>query len=98
MARELGSEIALPCDVASDTEINVLFEELKKHWSALDGLVHPIAFAPREALAGDFLDATTREAFRLAHDISSYSFPALATRALPLIHARPPALLSLTYP
>jgi len=97
MARELGSEIALPCDVASDTEIDVLFEELKKHWDALDGLVHAIAFAPRESLAGDFLDATTREAFRVAHDISSYSFPALARGALPLMQGRRAALLTLTY-
>ncbi len=64
MARELGSEIALPCDVASDTEINVLFEELKKHWSALDGLVHAIAFAPREALVGDWRTTSRRTASR----------------------------------
>ena len=97
MALELGSQIALPCDVASDDEISLLFEGLKKRWDGLDGLVHAIAFAPREALGGDFLDGTTREAFRIAHDVSAYSFPALARAALPMMQGRRGALLTLTY-
>src|SRR2546422_5509903 len=78
MAREFGSEIALPCEVTSDAEIGGLFQQLKKYWDGLDGLVHAIAFAPREAIAGDFLEGITREAFAQAHDISAYSFAALA--------------------
>jgi len=97
MAAELGSKLALPCEVTSDAEISQLFVELKKHWNALDGLVHAIAFAPREAIAGQFLDGFTREAFAQAHDISAYSFPALAKAALPLMQGRSGALVTLTY-
>jgi len=97
MAKELGSDIALPCEVTSDAEIGSLFEELRKTWGVLDGLVHAIAFAPREAIAGDFLDGISREAFRQAHDISAYSFPALAKAALPLMKGRRGSLLTLTY-
>src|ERR1700682_6270218 len=97
MAQELGAKMALPCEVTSDAEINALFQELKKHWDGLDGLVHALAFAPREAIAGDFLDGLSREAFRQAHDISAYSFPALAKAALPMMRGRQGALLTLTY-
>ena len=97
MAKELGSDIALPCEVTSDAEINALFEELKKRWDGLDGLVHAIAFAPREAIAGDFLDGLSREAFAQAHDISAYSFPALAKAALPMMRGRRAALVTMTY-
>jgi enoyl-[acyl-carrier protein] reductase I len=97
MAAELGAETALPCDVTSDSEIASLFGELGKKWDGLDGLVHALAFAPREAIAGDFLDGLSREAFRQAHDISAYSFPALAKAALPLLEGRKGALLTLTY-
>jgi enoyl-[acyl-carrier protein] reductase I len=97
MAKELGSSIALPCEVTSDEEIQALFENLKTRWNGLDGLVHAIAFAPREAIAGDFLEGISREAFRQAHDISAYSFAALAKAALPLMKGRPAALLTLTY-
>jgi len=97
MARELGSGIALPCDVASDEEIARLFAELGKRWEGLDGLVHAIAYAPREAIAGDFLEGLSREAFRVAHDVSSYSFPALAKAALPLMEGRKASLVTLTY-
>ena len=97
LAGELGSRIAIPCEVTSDAEIDSLFEELGKNWDGLDGLVHAIAFAPREAIAGDFLDGISREAFRQAHDISAYSFPALAKGALPLMTGRRAALLTLTY-
>ena len=97
MAAELGSQIALPCDVASDAEISSVMEQLKKHWDGLDGLVHAIAFAPREAIAGEFLDGLSRAAFSQAHEISSYSFPALAKAALPLMRGRKAALVTLTY-
>src|ERR687888_2482235 len=97
MAGELGSHVALPCEVTSDAEIAALFQELKKKWDGLDGLVHAIAFAPREAIAGDFLQGISREAFRQAQDISAYSFPALAKAALPMMKGRKASLLTLTY-
>ena len=97
MAAELGSKIALPCEVTSDAEIASLFEGLKAHWDGLDGLVHAIAFAPREAIAGEFLEGFTREAFAQAHDISAYSFPALAKAALPMLQGRNASLLTMTY-
>jgi enoyl-[acyl-carrier protein] reductase I len=97
MAEELGSKIALPCEVTNDAEIAALFASLRRHWDGLDGLVHAVAFAPREAIAGDFLEGISREAFAQAHDISAYSFPALAKAALPMMQARPAALVTLTY-
>ena len=97
MASEFGSDIILRCDVSGDQEISDMFAQLKQHWpEGFDGIVHSIGFAPREAIAGDFLDGLTRENFRIAHDISSYSFPALAKAALPRL--RPGAsLLTLSY-
>jgi len=86
-----------PCDVASDGEIASLFAELGKSWDGLDGLVHSIAYAPREAIDGDFLEGMSREAFHIAHDVSSYSFVALAKAALPMMQGRHAALLTLTY-
>jgi enoyl-[acyl-carrier protein] reductase I len=97
MAREFGSELAIPCEVTKDAEIAALFEFLGKRWDGLDGLVHALAFAPREAIEGDFLDGITREAFAVAHDISSYSFAALAKAALPMMKGRRAALVTLTY-
>ena len=97
LAAEFGTCPVLPCDVASDSEIDALFAELGKHWTGLDGLVHSIAFAPREALAGDYLDSVNREAFRMAHDISSYSLAALAKAALPMMEGRQAALVTLSY-
>ena len=97
LAREFGSDLVLPCDVASDEQIEALFGELGKHWDGLDGLVHAIAFAPREAISGALLDGLSRENFRIAHDISAYSFPALAKAALPLMKGRAGAMLTLTY-
>ena len=97
LAAEFGSRLVFPCDVASDDEIAKLFAELGKSWDGLDGLVHSIAYAPREAIVGDFLEAITREAFHIAHDISSYSFAALAKGALPLMQGRKAALLTLSY-
>ena len=97
MAREFGSELAIPCEVTKDAEIAALFDFLGKRWDGLDGLVHALAFAPREAIEGDFLDGVTREAFATAHDISSYSFAALAKAALPMMKGRRAALVTLTY-
>ena len=97
LAADFESEIVLPCDVASDAEISAMFESLRSRWDGLDGLVHAIAFAPREAIAGELLDGLSREAFRQAHDISAYSFPALAKAALPMLEGRNASLLTLTY-
>ncbi len=97
IAAELASDIVLPCDVASDEEIERLFGALRERWDGLDGLVHAIAYAPREAIAGDFLEGLSREAFRIAHEVSSYSFPALARGAAPMMQGRKGALLTLTY-
>jgi enoyl-[acyl-carrier protein] reductase I len=95
-AKEFGSELVFDCDVGSDEQIAALFTDLATHWDRLDGLVHAIGFAPREAIAGDFLEGFSRESFKIAHDISAYSFPAMAKAALPLL--RPgSALLTLTY-
>jgi enoyl-[acyl-carrier protein] reductase I len=96
MARELGAGITLPCEVTSDDEINKLFKDLSARWDSLDGLVHAVAFAPREAIEGDFLEGISRAAFATAHDISSYSFAALAKAALPLLRKNS-SLLTLTY-
>jgi enoyl-[acyl-carrier protein] reductase I len=96
-AQEFGSTLIFPCDVAEDAQIEALFRDLKAHWDGFDGLVHAIGFAPREAISGALLDGLSREAFRIAHDISAYSFPALAKAALPLLAGRRAALLTLTY-
>ncbi len=97
LTAEFGNVPVLPCDVAQDEQIAALFAKLQEEWGGLDGLVHSIAFAPREALKGEFLDGLTREAFSTAHDISSYSFAALAKGAAPLMSGRRGALLTLTY-
>ena len=97
LAAEFASDIVLPCDVANDDEIARLFADLGARWDGLDGIVHSIAFAPREALAGAYLDGLTRDAFRVAHEVSSYSFAALAKAALPMMQGRKAALLTLTY-
>ena len=97
LASEFGSCPVIPCDVAHDGQIDALFDTLKREWGVLDGLLHSIAFAPREALAGDFLNAITREAFGIAHDISSYSLAALAKGARPLMQGRPGSIVTLTY-
>lgn len=96
LAKEFGSELVFPCDVGNDEEIDRLFTELGKHWGKFDGFVHAIAFAPREALDGEFLDGFSRESFRVAHDISSYSFPAMAKAALPGLNSNA-ALLTMSY-
>jgi len=94
---EFGACPLYRCDVASDGDIAALFENLGREWGALDGMLHSIAFAPRESLSGDFLDGMSRQAFATAHDISSYSFAALAKAARPLLKSRSTSLLTLTY-
>lgn len=95
-AAEFNSNLVFDCDVADDAQIDAVFTDLQKTWPTLDGLVHAIGFAPREAIAGDFLDGLSREGFKIAHDISAYSFPAMAKAALPMLSADA-ALLTLTY-
>ena len=97
LAPEFESEIVLPCDVSSDAEVDAVFEELAKDWNGLDGIVHAIAFAPREALAGDFLQSISRESFRVAHDVSSYSLVALTKAGFPMMEGRSAAVLTLSY-
>jgi len=96
-AAQLGSDLVLPCDVGEDAQIRQLVEQLQGKWGHLDGLLHSIGFAPREAIAGDFLEGLSREAFQIAHDISAYSFPALVKAALPLLQGRSSSVLTLTY-
>ncbi|PWV60474.1 enoyl-ACP reductase FabI [Plasticicumulans acidivorans] len=96
-AAELDSQIALPCDVSIDSEIDGAFRKLKEIWGCLDILVHSVAFAPGDALEGNFVDAISRDNFRIAHDISSYSFAALAKAARPLMQGRNGALITMTY-
>jgi enoyl-[acyl-carrier protein] reductase I len=96
-ARQFGSTIVVPCDVADDGQIQALFEQLGKHWDGLDTLVHSVGFAPREALQGGFLDGLTRENFGIAHDVSSYSLAALAKAARPMMQGRNGSILTLTY-
>jgi enoyl-[acyl-carrier protein] reductase I len=95
-AAEFGSSLVFDCDVAEDAQIERMFTQLSETWPTFDGFVHAIGFAPREAIAGDFLDGLTRENFRIAHDISAYSFPAMAKAALPYLNDRS-ALLTLSY-
>jgi enoyl-[acyl-carrier protein] reductase I len=95
-AAEFGSSLVFDCDVSDDGQIEAMFEALGASWPTFDGFVHSIGFAPKEAITGDFLEGLSREAFRIAHDISSYSFPALAKAAAPRL-APGAALLTLTY-
>lgn len=97
LARQTGSDLVLPLDVTRDAEIAAVFEALQKAWGSLDIVVHSIGFAPRELLAGRYIDTVTREGYAMAHDISAYSFAALARAARPLMQGRAGALLTLTY-
>lgn len=97
LAASIGSSIVLPLDVTSDAQIDAVFESLRSSWGQLDVLVHAVAFAPREALAGGFTESTSREAFAIAHDVSSYSLTALARGAAPLMQGRPGAIVTLSY-
>ncbi|MDW5444352.1 enoyl-ACP reductase FabI [Polaromonas sp. SM01] len=96
LAADFGATRMYDCDVGDDAQITKLFADLSQTWPTFDGFVHSIGFAPREAIAGDFLDGLSRESFRIAHDISTYSFPAMAKAALPYLNPNS-ALLTLTY-
>ncbi len=95
-AATFDSKLIFDCDVGDDAQIERLFKDLSAHWPTFDGFVHAIGFAPREAIAGNFLDGITRENYRIAHDISAYSFAAMAKAAQPMLSERA-ALLTLTY-
>lgn len=97
LAAEFDSNIVLPCDVADDAQIDALFPALAKHWDGIDIIIHSVAFVPKDALDGDYLEKVTREYFRIAHDISSYSFAALAKAALPMMEGRNGSLLTVSY-
>jgi enoyl-[acyl-carrier protein] reductase I len=95
-AADFDSKLIFDCDVGDDAQIDKMFADLSQHWPTFDGFVHSIGFAPREAIAGDFLEGLSRENFRIAHDISAYSFPAMAKAAQPMLNDKA-ALLTLTY-
>lgn len=97
LAADFESNIVLPCDVAEDAQIDALFSALGKHWDGFDILIHSVAFVPRAALDGDYLDTVNRENFRIAHDISSYSFAALGKAALPMMAGRKASMLTVSY-
>ncbi len=97
LAAEFGPCPLLRCDVSRDDDIAALFESIAREWGGLDGMLHSIAFAPREALAGDFLQGLSRQAFAVAHDISSYSLAALAKGARPLMQGRAGSIVTLSY-
>ncbi len=95
-AADFNSNLIFDCDVGDDAQIEKLFKDLSVHWPQFDGFVHSIGYAPREAIAGDFIEGLSREGFKIAHDISAYSFPAMAKAALPYLR-EDSALLTLTY-
>ena len=97
LAADFDSTLIFPLDVQDDTQITGLFEQIGQHWDGLDSLVHSIAFAPGEALEGDFLDGLTREAFRISQEVSTYSFPALVKAARPMMKGRNGSVLTLSY-
>ncbi|MFN2335281.1 MAG: enoyl-ACP reductase, partial [Wenzhouxiangellaceae bacterium] len=97
IAAQTGSSLVMPLDVSSDEQIEAVFDQIAAHWDGLDIIVHAVGFAPREQLEGAFADVVDREGFRIAHDISAYSFAALARAGRPLMDGRRGALLTLTY-
>jgi enoyl-[acyl-carrier protein] reductase I len=97
LAAELDSDITIPCDVAQDEDIDGVFTHLDDYWDHLDIIIHSVAYAPREELEGPYLDCVTREGFRLAHEISAYSFAALAKAGRNMMEGRNGALLTLSY-
>ena len=97
LAKDWGSKACFPCDVSKDEEIDQVFKELKKDWNGLDCIVHAVGFAPSDELDGNFVDVTTREGFRIAHDISAYSFIALAKAGKDLMKNRRGSLITLSY-
>jgi enoyl-[acyl-carrier protein] reductase I len=97
LAAEVNSNLIFPCDVADDAQIDNLFNTISQHWNALDGIVHSVAYAPKEQLEGNYVDVITRNSFAIAHDISSYSFAALAKAGRSLMKGRNGALITMSY-
>ncbi|MFC3908150.1 enoyl-ACP reductase [Legionella dresdenensis] len=97
MAAEFNSTLTFPCDVANDQDINAVIESLGQHWQQLDIVIHSVAFAPADQISGDFIECSTREGFRIAHDISAYSLVGLAKAALPLMEKTNGSILTLSY-
>jgi enoyl-[acyl-carrier protein] reductase I len=97
VAKEFGSDILIPCDVTNDQQIKDVFSTLKKYWDGLDILVHSVAYAPADQLEGEYIDSVSREGFKIAHDISSYSFVALAQAAYPMMEGRKGSMVTMTY-
>jgi len=97
LAADFDSSIVFPCDVSDDAQVEALFSSLKQHWDGVDIIIHSVAFVPKEALAGNYLESVSREYFRIAHDVSSYSFAALAKAALPMMEGRNGSLLTISY-
>jgi enoyl-[acyl-carrier protein] reductase I len=97
MAAELGSELTCPLDVADDAQIDATFEYLGDHWDGLDIIVHCVGFAPRDQISGRYVDVVSREGYRIAHEISAYSFAALARAGRPMMEGRNGSLLTLSY-
>ena len=97
MAKEFDSDIIIPCDVAEDSQITGVFEQLAQNWDGLDCMVHSLAYAPADQIQGDFTENTNREGFLLAHNISSYSLAALAQAALPMMQGRDASIIAMTY-
>ena len=91
------SSLLFPCDVASDEQINAIFKQLGQKWDGLDTIIHSVGFAPREQLQGSYVDSVTRDGFALAHDISAYSFAALAKAGKNMMAGRNGSLLTLSY-
>src|SRR5699024_6302545 len=97
LAEELDAQFLLPLDVTDDSQVDELGDSIRAHWDGLDGLVHSIGFAPRESIAGDFLEGLSREAFTVAHEVSAYSFPAVVKATLQIIEGRTSSVRTLTY-
>lgn len=97
MASELGSELIMPCDVSSDQQIEDVFDYLNKSWDKVDIIIHSVGFAPKEQLVGNYVDMTTREGFNIAHEISSYSFTALAKAGREMMKDTNGSLITLSY-
>ncbi len=97
LAAAVNSDIVLPCDVTDQAQIESVFTELSKKWDGLDCIVHSVAFAPREELEGEYMDVATREGFLTAHDISAWSFTALAQAGREMMKGRNGSLMTLSY-
>lgn len=97
LAADFNCTVTFPCDVASDSEIHAVFEQLGRQWDKLDILVHSVAYAPADQISGDYVEHATREGFRVAHDISAYSLVALSQAALPMMQGTDGAIMTLSY-